>query len=223
MRDNQQLITDISPIGYADNDPMACVGIRCMFCRKISKKWVAHNYIYNDVHFHTQTCNTPECIATMCDMVAECIATNNFTVEHFRGGINMKDEDILREILLPLIAEESTREQAHPQAITKIVETRFFSSYNNLFDGWFLDVKYSDGIYEIWFVVDLRSECLDEEWFLENVRSPGEVLTQQKVLTLEEQSSKKRQYFFAAVNTLPYKHIYLQLYLNFCILLSGYR
>ena len=81
MRDNQQLITDISPIDYSPLLPP----MYCLCCRELRDRWVSHNYEYNNVHFHMQTCNTPECIAKICKEIADCISNGTFTVEHFQG------------------------------------------------------------------------------------------------------------------------------------------
>lgn len=57
-----------------------------------------------------------------------------------------------------------------PTALTRATECQFFRMYNNLYDGYFADVQYADGRYELWFVVDLRSECLDDDWYIQKIR-----------------------------------------------------
>ena len=79
------------------------------------------------------------------------------------------NEHALKDEVLPLITEESTREHAHPQAITRVQQTLFFRNHNNMYDGWFIDVQYSDGMYEIWFVVDLRAGYSGDDWWLEKI------------------------------------------------------
>lgn len=81
------------------------------------------------------------------------------------------DEQALKNELLPLIAVEKTHVKGlYPVAIGKVQQTHFFDMYMNSYDGWFIDVQYYDGLWEIWFVVDIRGGYSDDDWFLEKVR-----------------------------------------------------
>lgn len=57
-----------------------------------------------------------------------------------------------------------------PLAITRVQRTEFFPNYNNTYEGYFLDVKYASGLYEIWFAVNLEGSLADDKWFLERIR-----------------------------------------------------
>lgn len=57
-----------------------------------------------------------------------------------------------------------------PVAITRVDQTRFFPWHNNTYEGYFIDVQYASGLYEVWFVVDVSGGLSDVRWFLERIR-----------------------------------------------------
>lgn len=57
-----------------------------------------------------------------------------------------------------------------PVAITQVQGSNFFPWHNNTYDGYFIDVQYANGLYEIWFAVDVRGGLSDNRWFLERIR-----------------------------------------------------
>lgn len=73
--------------------------------------------------------------------------------------------------VLELIYQEATHpRKLRPVALTKETECFFFRSYDNRFDGYFVDVQYADGLYEIWFVVDVRGGLADYDWYVQKIR-----------------------------------------------------
>lgn len=76
-----------------------------------------------------------------------------------------------RETILDLIYQERTHSQMlRPVAITRVDECDFFRNHNNSYEGFFIDVQYADGRYEIWFVVDIRGGLSDDDWFIQKIR-----------------------------------------------------
>lgn len=69
------------------------------------------------------------------------------------------------------VAKLIEQEQRRPgtPTIERVKETRFFDAHNNTFDGYFVWVKYPDGVYEIFFVVDIRGGLSDDDWFIESI------------------------------------------------------
>lgn len=55
-----------------------------------------------------------------------------------------------------------------PATIMRFERADFFKAHYNSCEGWFVWVRFPQGLWEIWFVVEL-SGCCDQDWHLQKV------------------------------------------------------